>query len=193
MAVYLSVFTSPAGEAETLKAYQEVLEQWPVPYKELMLPTSFGDTHVIASGAQDAPVVILLHALFATATVWYSNVGVLSQHYRTYAVDILGEGNKSCPTRPIATLEEYTQWFEELLDRLGVQEAYLIGNSNGAFLSAKFAMELPKRIRKLVLIGPAATIHSIVPFYVHMFVPKLLYMFFPKVPGIKRLDRKSVV
>ena len=91
MTSFLPVFTSPQGEIETLQAYQAVLGQWRVPYIELDVSTSFGETHVIASGPETAPPVVLLHALFATATAWYRTVDALSQHYRTYAVDVLGE------------------------------------------------------------------------------------------------------
>jgi pimeloyl-ACP methyl ester carboxylesterase len=44
----------------------------------------------------------------------------------------------------------------------------------------------------VVLIGPAATIYSMVPFYLHMFIPKAMYGFFQKLPGLKRTMRRSV-
>jgi pimeloyl-ACP methyl ester carboxylesterase len=53
-------------------------------------------------------------------------------------------------------------------------------------------MKLPERIRKLVLIGPAATIYKMRPFYLHMFIPKALYGFFPKLPGVERVMQNSV-
>ena len=46
----IPVFTSPQGEAETMHAYQAILDRWPVPYEEGMISTSFGETHVIVSG-----------------------------------------------------------------------------------------------------------------------------------------------
>jgi pimeloyl-ACP methyl ester carboxylesterase len=195
MPAYLPVFTSPAGQAEVFAAYQSVLDQWPVPYTELDIPTSFGQTHVIASGAGSAPEnppIVFMHALFATATAWYRNVGPLSQHFRTYAVDVLGEANKSRPTRTVTTQAEMAQWFGELLDALGIRQTYLVGNSYGAFMSAYYAMRLPDRIRRLVLIGPAATFHPMTPFYLHMFIPKALGLFFPWLPGQARWMRHSL-
>ncbi|MHB1133859.1 MAG: alpha/beta fold hydrolase [Chloroflexota bacterium] len=188
----LSVFPSPEGQSQVLAAYDRVLAQWPVPYTELDIATSLGTTHVIASGPEAAPPIVFLHAYAATATVWYPNAGPLSRHYRTFAVDVIGEANKSRPTRPTAKLEDYLQWFVELLDGLGVQQTHLVGNSFGAFLSTYFAMQLPERIRRLVLIGPAATFRQIVPFYIHMFAPKLLTMLFPNIPGGRGLIRHSV-
>ncbi len=189
---YLNVFTSPQGRAEALQAYQAVLDQWPVPFTELDVPTSFGLTHVIASGPEAAPPLVLLHAYFATAMAWYRTVGALSQQYRTYAVDVLGEANKSCPTRPTRSMDDLLGWFTELTDGLGVTEMYLVGNSFGGCMAAYYAMHLSERIRKLVLIGPAATFHSMPQFYIHMFAPKALYLFFPCLPGQKRLVRHSM-
>ncbi len=181
----ISVFP-PQHREEFLAAYQSVLDLWPVPYQEKFVATRFGETHVIVSGPEDAPPIIFLHALFATAAVWYPNAGPLSQHYRTYAVDMIGEANPSRPARSIKTMDEMLQWFTDLLDGLGIQQTFLVGNSFGAFLSASFAMQLPERIRGMVLIGPAATFKSITPFYIHMFIPVMLALLFPKIPALAR-------
>ena len=186
------VFTSPEGKAEIMCAYQAIMDKWPVAYKELIVPTSFGDTHVIVSGPEDAQPVVLLHALLAGAVSWYRNVEALSQSYRVYAVDVIGEGNRSCPVKPVTSLDGFLQWFTEMIDGLGIETLYLVGNSYGGFTAAYYAMKLPERIRKLVLIGPAATIYDMRPFYIHMFIPKGLYGFFPKIPGVKKVMRNSV-
>jgi pimeloyl-ACP methyl ester carboxylesterase len=192
MPEYISLFTSPEGRAQVLTAYQSILDRWPVAHKEFAIPTSFGETHVIASGPEDAPPVVLLHAFFATAASWYRNVESLSQSYRVYAVDIIGEGNRSCARKPIKSMDEFLQWFTELIDGLGIDTLYLVGNSYGGFTGAYYAMKLPERIQKLVLIGPAATIHSMPAFYFHMFIPKMLYILLPKLPGLKNAMRHSV-
>jgi hypothetical protein len=57
----LPVFTSERGKAEVFDAYDAVLRKWPVAYTKLDVPTTFGDTHVIASGTEVAPPVVLLH------------------------------------------------------------------------------------------------------------------------------------
>jgi pimeloyl-ACP methyl ester carboxylesterase len=59
--------------------------KWPMAYTKLDVPTTFGDTHVIASGWEGAPVV-LLHAFFATAMSWYATVDVLAEHHRVFAL-----------------------------------------------------------------------------------------------------------
>lgn len=188
----IPVFTSSPGEAAVTSAYDAVMEAWPIDHEDLTVATSFGDTHVIAGGPHDGPPVVLLHALFATATAWYRNVEALSDRYRTYCVDVIGEANKSTPTRPITSMDDFLQWFEELLDGLGIDTLFLVGNSYGGFTAAYYAMKLPDRVRKLVLIGPASTIHPMRPFMFHMFVPKGLYMALPWLPGSERVMRRGV-
>jgi pimeloyl-ACP methyl ester carboxylesterase len=189
---FIPVFTSHRGEAEAMRAYQAVMDAWTADYQEVTVPTSFGLTHVIVSGPAEGPPVVLLHALLATAASWYLNAGALSQTFRTYAVDVIGEANKSRPTKPIASLEDFLGWFTELIDGLGIDTLYLVGNSYGGFTGAYYAMKLPERVRKLVLIGPASTIDSMKPFMTHMFLPKAVYQTLPWLPGGERVMRRSV-
>jgi pimeloyl-ACP methyl ester carboxylesterase len=144
------------------------------------------------NGPDTAQPVVLLNALFATATSWGPTVAGLAQHYRTYAVDVMGEANKSRPSRPIASMDDYAQWFTEVLDGLGLKDVVLIGNSFGGFGGAYCAMQLGQRIRNLVLIGPAATFHSMTPFYLHTFLPKALYLLLPWLPGREWVMRRGV-
>lgn len=183
MAQYMPVFATEAGRTATLDAYDALVDRWPVPCVELDIPTSGGMTHVIASGPEDAEPVVLLHAYFATATSWYRTVGALSERYRTYAVDILGDVGRSRPVRPMASLDDFATWFSELLDALDAPRVHLVGNSVGGFIASYCAMALKERVGSLVLIGPAATIHSMPAFYGHMFIPKMVYVMAPWMPG----------
>src|SRR5687767_9112104 len=86
--VSVAFFKTEAAEARYMAAYDAVLAKWPVAYQEITVPTRLGATHVIASGASDAPPLVLLRAAMATATVWRPNVEALSEHCRVYAVDV---------------------------------------------------------------------------------------------------------
>lgn len=44
----ISVFTSVQGEVAVMSAYQEIRDAWAVACDELMIPTTFGETRVIA-------------------------------------------------------------------------------------------------------------------------------------------------
>jgi hypothetical protein len=50
----LPTFKSDDSRARYLAAYNVVLQDWPVSYQELDLPTCLGETHIIASGPPNA-------------------------------------------------------------------------------------------------------------------------------------------
>lgn len=162
---------SPTIEAQFDKAYEAVLQQWPISYEEIEIPTRFGDTHVIASGPKEAPPVVLLPPGGTYAPIWVRNVGPLSQSFRIYAVDIIGEMNKSIPTRPILKHREFMEWMADLFDGLQIERADLVGNSNGGFFVLETALCLPERVRKVVLISPAASFVEMWAWWLHLFIP----------------------
>ena len=94
---FVPVFSSPEGKAEIMRDYQVIMDHWPVAFKELTVPTSFGETYVIASGPVDAPPVVLLHALLATAASWYRNVEALSQSYESISLTLSVKGTRPVP------------------------------------------------------------------------------------------------
>jgi len=169
MSKYLSVFRTKSGEKQVLEAYDSIIDTWPVPYEDLFIPTCLGNTHIIASGPEKARPIILIHAFYASAASWFQNVGSLSKSYRVYAVDIIGDPNKSKPHKPIRQLSEFVDWFNDVMNELHLDQADFIGNSVGAFHIMNFALHFPQRVRRMVLIGPAATFLKITPFYYHTF------------------------
>lgn len=152
-----SVFKSREGELHYREAYDNVLQHWPIPYEELDLPTRFGWTHVIASGNKDAPALLLLPSFAGSATVWRPNIEALSQHYRTYAVDVIGQAGKSVQSRLLKNRHDFADWILDLLDALGVQRASIVGSSYGGFLAMSQALLTPDRVGHIVLISPAGT------------------------------------
>ena len=189
---YLPVFVTPQAQDEALVIYQELLARWPTPYTELTIPLSYGDTHVIASGPQGAPPVLLLHAFFASSVAWVHTARALSSDFRVYAVDLIGEPGLSRARQPIKSVNEMMQYLKELTDALGAPKADFVGNSFGGFFSLTYALQMPERARKVVLIAPASTIHGMPAFYLKSFTPKFLYMFFPRLPGLKGWLESSV-
>jgi pimeloyl-ACP methyl ester carboxylesterase len=170
------VFRSREGELEFLAAYEDILKQWPVPYEEIYVPTRLGETHVIAGGEPDATPLVLLHPSGSPATIWIRNVGPLSKHFRTYAVDTIGEPNKSILSKPIVRhhqQQDFAEWMSDLLDGLRVGKAHVVGNSFGGFLALNTVIRLQERVRKAVLISPAATFAQMWPWYWH-FVPAIM-------------------
>jgi pimeloyl-ACP methyl ester carboxylesterase len=170
----IPVFRSPEIEAQYNAAYEAALKLWPVPYEELYIPTRFGDTHVIASGPKDAAPLVLFHPAGCGATIWYRNAGPFSQRFQTYSVDTIGEVNKSILTRPVRSRQEFADWIVDLLSGLQIENADMVGNSFGGFLTLNTALYLPDRVKKIVLISPAATFVQMWAWIWHFFPAYLI-------------------
>jgi pimeloyl-ACP methyl ester carboxylesterase len=156
----LPAFKSNQGRARYLAAYDAVLAGWPVAHAEIDVPTRLGSTHVIISGSADAPPLVLLPSFAGTATVWRLNVAGLSQHFRTLAVDVIGQPGKSLAVRRLRDHSDYSDWLADLLDGLGVQRASIVGCSFGGFVALNQALATPERVDRIVLISPAGVFAS---------------------------------
>jgi pimeloyl-ACP methyl ester carboxylesterase len=161
----VAFFKTESAEASYMAAYDAVLAKWPVAYEDITVPTRLGATHVIASGPADAPPLVLLHAAMATATVWRPNVEALSEHFRVYAVDVVGQGGRTVASRKIESRRDYADWLNDLFDGLGIARASIVGNSYGGFIAFNQAAMAPERIDRIVLISPAGGFVSIMPVF----------------------------
>jgi hypothetical protein len=129
------IYKNPEVKAKCLAIYDSALAHWPVPYEQLDLPTRFGRTHVVVSGPQDAPPLILLHGNWATAMMWSSAISELSHDRCVYALDQIDDVGKSSPTRLPASRSDYAAWLMDVFDQLELQQADIVGLSYGGFLA----------------------------------------------------------
>ncbi len=150
-----SHYRSATGEQIVLSQYDKLLAQWPVPYQSLVINTRHGKTHIISSGDPSAPPLFLLHGRSANTMMWILDVARYSEHYRVYAVDILGEPGKSDPTRLRGWTNAYSEWMLDIFDQLAIRQATMLGFSFGSWLALKTALAMPERLSALVLMSPA--------------------------------------
>jgi pimeloyl-ACP methyl ester carboxylesterase len=103
---------------------------------------------------------VLLPSFAGTAMAWRLNIEGLSAHYRTYAVDVIGQPGKSIANRRIRNRQQLAAWLSDVLDGLNVDHASLVGCSFGGFLALNQALMTPERIERAVLISPVGTFSS---------------------------------
>ncbi len=149
-----SIYRTKAGAAEVMQLYNSPLAQWPVASSQISIPTRHGATFVIASGEPANPAVLLLHGSGSNSAVWTSDIAAYSRCFRVYAVDLLGEPGKSSSNRPPWNGAPYEEWLEDVLDGLKIDNASLVGFSQGGWTALKFAVSRPERVRSLALLTP---------------------------------------
>ena len=161
---HASGFKTPAGEARFLAAYDTELKRWPVPYEQIDVPSRFGVTHVVACGPLTAPALVLLHGYMATSTMWWPNIAAFSRDFRVYAVDVMGQPSRSRPAEPIRNAADFVSWVTATLDALHLDRVFLVGMSFGGWLALNYAVAVPQRIRKLVLLSPGGLLPMVAQF-----------------------------
>ncbi|MFC2164467.1 alpha/beta fold hydrolase [Acidobacteriota bacterium] len=157
MTTHSPAFKSAKAEARMLGVYDTAMKLWPVPCEQRDIPTQYGRTHVIISGPEDAPPLILLHCALMTSAIWSPIIGDLSQNHRTYAVDIIGDVGRTVPSNPPQTERDLASWLVEVYEELSLEKADVIGWSFGGFVGTNFALHEPQRVSKLGLLAPFAT------------------------------------
>jgi len=153
----LDPFRSPRARDEFIAKYDAVVADWPVECEERDLMTEFGATHVIVSGPESAPPLILLHGAAATATMWRPVIQALSATYRCFCVDTIIEGNKSIASRRVLGKAKLVTWLRQVFAALDIEQARVAGLSYGGWLAANLALQAPELVKRLVLLCPAAT------------------------------------
>lgn len=149
-----TIYKSEAGRRELLDHYRQVLEAWPVPAEHVRVPTREGETFVLVSGPPDAPPLVLLHGSGANASMWREDIATWSRHFRTYAVDLVGEPGLSAPSRPALDSDAVSLWLDDVLEGLGVTDAAFVAASLGGWMALDYAIRRPERVTRLALMCP---------------------------------------
>lgn len=147
-------YKSAEGEQAVLEHYDNVIKQWPVAYTQLKISTCEGETHILCCGNEDLPPLLLLHGSMANASAWYFDVEALSEHFRVYAVDMIGEPGFSANSRPPLASDAYALWLDDVLSELGLSQVAIAGESLGGWLALDYAIRRPDKVSKLALLAP---------------------------------------
>jgi pimeloyl-ACP methyl ester carboxylesterase len=122
------------------------------------VPTAYGDTHIIISGPEDGQPLVLIPGSMADATIWSGTIAAFAHTYRVYALDTMGDVGKNKMIEPLPDPAGAAEWLTDVLDALEIDKAYMVGYSQGGFFTANYAIHKPERLKKIVLLAPAATL-----------------------------------
>ena len=106
------------------------------------------------SGNSHGPAVILLHGFGSSLETWEPWAQSLGTRYRVLRFDFPGCGLSEPDRSGSYTDSRSLELIEELMDKIGLLDATLIGNSMGGRVAWRFAAAFPSRVHKLVLISP---------------------------------------
>ena len=96
--------------------------------------------------------VILLHGYQGSWGLWQETMTKIGSNYRTYALDFWGFG-ESGDKRASYDVQEFVSLVDQFMEKLGIASAPLVGHSMGGTVSLMAAMEYPRRVKAVVVIG----------------------------------------
>ena len=121
------------------------------------------NTRFWTSGSE-GPAVILIHGIGDAVETWESNINVLGEHHRVYALDLVGFGRSDKP--PIQpSLSFGAQFVSDFMETQHIERASVIGNSMGGGISLQFAIQFPDKLEKLVVESGAALGKGVATFF----------------------------
>lgn len=148
-----SVYKSNEGRDKIRAYYNNVLSHFP--FEQRYVETSYGQTFLLTAGKESNPPIILLHGSCSNSAFWFPELLTLSENYRVFSVDIIGEAGNSEEYRPDLDTADFALWLSEVLEELGLEKAAVAGNSLGGWLAIKFASAFPEKVSQLILIASA--------------------------------------
>lgn len=112
-------------------------------------------THYVEAG--DGEPLILVHGGGPGASAEHGfrqNIPAFAQHFRVYALDLIGYGFSDKPA--IAYWEQpMAEQLAGFIDTLCLDKVRLLGNSMGAYVTAKYALDHPDRVVRLLFVSSA--------------------------------------
>jgi pyruvate dehydrogenase E2 component (dihydrolipoamide acetyltransferase) len=105
-------------------------------------------------GAEDGTPVLFIHGFGGDLDNWLFNIDAVGEKSPVIALDLPGHGSSTAKL-PGNTLSALAEFVVHFMDAIDVQKAHLVGHSMGGAIASQMALDTPKRVASLTLIGSA--------------------------------------
>lgn len=95
--------------------------------------------------------MLLIHGLGSNHKLWKFQVPEFSKKFRTITPDLRGHG-KSLPVDKSYSIEDLAIDCNDLLEKMNIDSAFVLGVSMGAAVALKLAIERPQKVSGLILV-----------------------------------------
>lgn len=108
--------------------------------------------HYRDEGNKDGPAILLIHGSNSLLQTWEPLVALLGDKYRLISLDLYGHGLTGPNPAGAYDADTNIAAATRVLDMVGVEKAFWVGNSMGGWLTWRAGLSVPERIKGLVLI-----------------------------------------
>ena len=148
----------PQALAFLIQWNQQLLQLHQLTYQALELPTDWGQTVVwVHTPKRRVYQTLVFFAGFHTPALGWeltNSLAPLRANYRLCLVEINGQPGLSDGRSPALEGEPLGRWASQVLDRLKIRTASLIGQAMGAVVALKLCQVAPDRVQQAILINP---------------------------------------
>jgi proline-specific peptidase len=102
----------------------------------------------------EGPPLVFVHGHSGNWQNWLENIPHFARTHRVVAMDLPGFGYSQMPAEEIS-IEAYARVLDELLGKLDIESAPIVGNSMGGFVAAQLCVSHPERVSGVVLVSAA--------------------------------------
>ncbi|MBC3239725.1 alpha/beta hydrolase [Pseudomonas lurida] len=114
-----------------------------------------GYMDVPANGKPNGRNVVLMHGKNFCGATWEGSIKALSDAgYRVIAPDQVGFCSSSKPDHYQYSFQQLANNTHQLLEKLGIQKATLLGHSTGGMLATRYALMYPDQTEQLAMVNP---------------------------------------
>jgi len=111
-----------------------------------------GKIHFRDQGNKNGPAILLIHGSNSMLQTWEPLVALLGDKYHLISLDLYGHGLTGPNPTGVYDAESNIAEVVKVLDAVGVDKAYWVGNSMGGWLTWRAGLSVPERTAGLVLI-----------------------------------------
>lgn len=119
--------------------------------------------HTIVGGK--GPPLVMIHGHGNGVGGWFNNYDALAEHFRIYAIDLLGWGRSDRPSFDGKSPQDALDWwltsFETWRKKMGLTNFFLLGHSLGGWLATQYTLRYGQHIRQLLLANPAGIVDQL--------------------------------
>ncbi len=103
----------------------------------------------------NGPPLLLLHGTAASLHTWEGWVQELKKDFKVISLDLPAFGLTGPNPKNDYSIGYYVEFLHRFMDRLGIHQFHLAGNSLGGQIAWNYALAYPHQVKKLVLIDAA--------------------------------------
>lgn len=111
-----------------------------------------GKIHYRDQGNKNGPAILLIHGSNSMLQTWEPLVAFLGAKYHLISLDLYGHGLTGPNPTGAYDAESNIAEAVKVLDAVGVDKAFWVGNSMGGWLTWRAGLSVPERVSGLVLI-----------------------------------------